>query len=61
LVDDGIATGSTVFVVVEWLKTQKIDTCLIASPVIPSNVFKELKTKNSLMYVQYILQIILYL
>ena len=47
LVDDGIATGSTVFVVVEWLKTQKIDTCLIASPVIPSNVFKELKQKFS--------------
>ena len=50
LVDDGIATGSTVFAVAEWLKTKKIATCSIASPIIPSTLFKELKQKFSEVY-----------
>ena len=50
LVDDGIATGSTVFAVAEWLKTKKIATCSIASPIIPSTLFKELQQKFSKVY-----------
>jgi|TARA_B100000315_G_C14344388_1_gene481104 predicted phosphoribosyltransferase len=45
VVDDGIATGSTVIVVVEWLKTKKIARASIASPVIAADMFELLKQK----------------
>ena len=40
LVDDGIATGSTVLVVAEWLTTKKILHASIASPVVAADMFE---------------------
>ena len=45
VVDDGIATGSTVLVVAEWLKTKKILRASIASPVVAADMFELLKQK----------------
>jgi predicted phosphoribosyltransferase len=44
VVDDGIATGSTVLVVAEWLKT-KTSHASIASPVVAADMFELLKQK----------------
>jgi len=43
LVDDGIATGSTVFVLLKWLAERKVKRVILAVPVIPSNTFEEMK------------------
>ena len=45
LVDDGIATGSTVLVVAEWLTTKKILHASIASPVVAADMFELLNQK----------------
>jgi putative phosphoribosyl transferase len=44
LVDDGIATGSTVFVLVKWLSERKVNRVILAVPVIPTNTFEEMKS-----------------
>jgi len=44
VVDDGIATGSTVLVVAEWLKT-KTSHASIASPVVAADMFELLNQK----------------
>ena len=43
LVDDGIATGSTVFVLLKWLSERKVNRVILAVPVIPANTFEEMK------------------
>ena len=43
LVDDGIATGSTVFVLLKWLSGQNISRLILAVPVIPMDTFKKMK------------------
>ena len=43
LVDDGIATGSTVFVLLNWLKQRKVNRLILAIPVIPAQTFEEMK------------------
>lgn len=43
LVDDGVATGATVFVVIKWLNKYKIDKLLIAVPVGPSDTIDRLR------------------
>jgi putative phosphoribosyl transferase len=43
LVDDGIATGSTVFVLLKWLSNQNISRLILAVPVIPIDTFKKMK------------------
>ena len=43
LVDDGIATGATVFVILMWLRRQKVDKIILAIPVISSNTYNEIK------------------
>ena len=43
LVDDGIATGSTVFVLLKWLSERKVNRVILAVPVIPANTFKEMR------------------
>ncbi|MCH7941164.1 MAG: phosphoribosyltransferase, partial [Thaumarchaeota archaeon] len=45
LVDDGIATGSTVFAILNWLTKQNVKEIILAIPVMPSSVF-ELMKKN---------------
>jgi len=44
LVDDGIATGATVFVLLKWLSEKKVKRIILAVPVIPLNTYKEMKS-----------------
>ncbi|HEX6282217.1 MAG TPA: phosphoribosyltransferase family protein [Nitrososphaera sp.] len=44
LVDDGIATGATVFAAINWLKSQKIKKIVVAVPVGPRDTVLRLKT-----------------
>jgi len=43
LVDDGIATGSTVFVLLKWLSKHKVKRIILAVPVIPATTYEEMK------------------
>jgi predicted phosphoribosyltransferase len=43
LVDDGIATGATVFVLLKWLSEKKVKRIILAVPVIPRNTYEEMK------------------
>lgn len=43
LVDDGIATGATVFALLKWLSEKKVKRIILAVPVIPRNTFEEMK------------------
>ena len=43
LVDDGIATGATVFVLLKWLSKQNIESTILATPVIPAHTYEEMK------------------
>ncbi len=47
LVDDGIATGSTVFAILDWLFNQKLKKTLLAIPVIPASTYRILEKKIS--------------
>lgn len=42
LVDDGIATGATVFVLLKWLSEKKVKRIILAVPVIPRNTYEEM-------------------
>lgn len=44
LVDDGIATGATVFAAINWLRSQKIGKMVVAVPVGPRDTLLRLKT-----------------
>ena len=43
LVDDGIATGSTVFVLLKWLSEKKVKRIILAVPIIPAKTYEEMK------------------
>ena len=43
LVDDGIATGATVFVLLKWLSEKKVKRIILAVPVIPLTTYKQMK------------------
>ena len=43
LVDDGIATGSTVLVILKWLEKQNLKKIIVASPVIPTQTYEQIK------------------
>ena len=43
LVDDGIATGSTVLVLLKWLSEHKVNRVILGVPVIPVNTFEEIR------------------
>jgi len=43
LVDDGIATGSTVFVILKWLSKQGVKKKIIAVPVIPKQTYDSMR------------------
>jgi len=44
LVDDGIATGATVYVLIKWLLDQNVSSIILAVPVIPLDTFKKMKS-----------------
>lgn len=44
LVDDGIATGATVFVLIKWLSEHKVKRIILAVPVIPASTYEEMKS-----------------
>lgn len=44
LVDDGIATGSTVFVLLKWLAKRKVRRIILAVPVIPLDTYEKIKS-----------------
>ncbi len=43
LVDDGIATGATVFAAINWLKRQGLKELIVAMPVGPADTIKKLR------------------
>ncbi len=47
LVDDGIATGSTVFAILNWLSKQRTKKVLLAISVIPADTYETIKPKVS--------------
>jgi len=47
LVDDGIATGSTVFAILNWLSKQRTKKVLLAISVIPAETYETIKPKVS--------------
>ncbi len=47
LVDDGIATGSTVFAILNWLSKQRTKKVLLAISVIPADIYETIKPKVS--------------
>jgi len=47
LVDDGIATGSTVFAILNWLSKQRTKKVLLAISVIPADTYEAIKPKVS--------------
>jgi len=47
LVDDGIATGSTVFAILNWLSKQSTKKVLLAIPVIPVDTYEAVKHEVS--------------
>ena len=47
LVDDGIATGSTVFAILNWLSKQRTKKVLLAISVIPADTYETIRPKVS--------------
>jgi putative phosphoribosyl transferase len=48
LVDDGVATGATVFVILKWLAKNNPEKIIVASPVIPVNTYEQLKKMSDI-------------
>jgi putative phosphoribosyl transferase len=46
LVDDGIATGATMFAAIRWLGNQKLKRLIVAVPVAPTDTFDKLKEED---------------
>ena len=44
LVDDGIATGATIFVLLQWLAKCKVNKIILAVPVIPADTYEKMKS-----------------
>ncbi len=47
LTDDGIATGATVFVILKWLAKNNPAKIIVASPVIPTSTYEQLKKMSN--------------
>jgi putative phosphoribosyl transferase len=43
LIDDGIATGATMFAAIQWLRNQEPKRLIVAVPVAPKDTFDKLK------------------
>ena len=52
LVDDGIATGSTVFAILNWLNGQNVKEIILAVPVMPASVYELMKEKVSIIVLE---------
>jgi putative phosphoribosyl transferase len=50
LVDDGIATGSTVLVLLKWLSDKNIKKIILAVPVMPLDTFEKMKPMVNAIY-----------
>jgi putative phosphoribosyl transferase len=46
LVDDGIATGATMFAIINWLEKQKLRKLIVAVPVAPKDTYDKLKDEE---------------
>jgi putative phosphoribosyl transferase len=46
LVDDGIATGATIFAAIQWLTNQKLKRLIVAVPVAPKDTLDKLKEEE---------------
>jgi len=46
LVDDGIATGATIFAAIQWLRNQKPKRLIVAVPVAPKDTLDKLKEEQ---------------
>jgi putative phosphoribosyl transferase len=46
LVDDGIATGATIFAAIRWLGSQKLKRLIVAAPVAAKDTFDKLKEQK---------------
>lgn len=44
LVDDGIATGNTIYALLKWLSKQQVKKIILAVPVIPANTYEDMKS-----------------
>lgn len=44
LVDDGVATGTTMFAAIKWLKKQKLKKLIVAIPVGPRDTIEKLRS-----------------
>jgi len=53
LVDDGIATGTTMIAAIKWLKTQKLKKLIAAVPVGPRDTIEKLRNIADLVVVLY--------
>jgi len=47
LVDDGIATGATVFVLLNWLAKQNVKRVILAVPIMPASMYEIMKKQVS--------------
>lgn len=48
LVDDGIATGASVFAAIHWLREQKPETLIVAIPVAPKDAVQKLEAEEGI-------------
>lgn len=46
LVDDGIATGATMFAIINWLGKQELKRLIVAVPVAPKDTYDKLKNEE---------------
>jgi putative phosphoribosyl transferase len=48
LVDDGIATGASIFVAIQWIKEQNPKSLIVAVPVAPRDVIQKIEEKTGI-------------
>jgi putative phosphoribosyl transferase len=51
LVDDGIATGASIFVAIQWIKSQKPKALIVAIPVAPKDAIRKLEGEQGVDHV----------
>lgn len=51
LVDDGIATGASIFVAIQWIKAQKPKALIVAIPVAPKDTIRKLEGEQGVDHV----------
>lgn len=51
LVDDGIATGASIFVAIQWIRQQRPKSLIVAVPVAPKDAIRKLKGEQGVDHV----------